>query len=594
MKKGFTLIEVIVSVAIFSILAVSALGLYATMIKAITFYRGQTTVSALADQYLEIARNLPYAKVGTQNGNPHGPLPDFVSPLELIFNGINYQVYYVVNALHDDQDPNVGVQDYKQIKLYIKNSATDDTASFSTIIAPIDLASMGSGGVLLVQVIDKTWQPVPGAVINITNTNISPTINLSRTSDSDGRWYEIGLPADSNYHVMVTKNGYSSDQTYPADEYPGAANQDAMIIQGEVSQITLAIDHLSNLVFRAISQTCQPISGVEVNVQGAKTIVPGLSKFDEVYTSGSGGAIYPESTSVCSSTCGSSECCLEWDNYTPDLESSSYMVYGTSPVQSVNLLPDSSQNFNLILGPKTDNSLLVVVKDTVGNPIEGAVVELEGLVSGTAITGGSVWAQNNWTGGSGQTDFEDETKYYGDDGGVSSVELPQALRLLKQGEFYVNSGQLVSSSFDTGTEDTQYTTLNWQPEFQTPGVEIKFQLAANSDNETWDFKGPDGTSGSYYTVSGSAISSQLNNKRYVRYKVFLSTTDQAITPVLSGVSVNYVSGCPAPGQAIFAELPADNGYYATISNDEHGYLPQTIGPLDVNGYFVLQVTLLQE
>jgi len=595
-QTGFTLIEIIVTVAILAILCSATYGFFTSIYKGIVYYRERVTVSALAGQYLEIARNLPYSQVGTQNGNPNGPLADSPSPLNITFNGINYRIYYTVNALHDPADTNIGVQDYKQVKLYIKNIFTEATNSFVTTIAPISLASMGSGGVLSLQVINKAWQPVPGAAINITNTNITPNINLTRTSDANGKWVEIGLPPDSNYHIVATKNGYSVDQTYSITQYPGASNPDATVISGQVTQNTFVIDQLSNLVFYTLNQTCQPISDIGANVQGAKLISPGVSKFNKNYTSDGSGSIYPSSAVSCSSSCGAASCCLEWDNYIPALTGSLYMVYGTSPVQSVDLSPNSSQNSNLILGPKTANSLLVVVKDVFGNPVEGAKVELSnaGLnYNTTEYTGGSVWNQYDWSGGPGQTNWFWPNQYYQDDGNISNDAIPLALRLSPGSAPYNMSGSLISSAFDTGTDQTFYTTLNWQATAEDQVTSIKFQIATNNDNETWNFTGPDGTAGSYYEVPGITINSANNNMRYIRYKAFLATNNPQKTPMLSNVSVNYVSGCPTPGQAMFPGLTADENYTITVSNSANGYQTQTFNDADISGYFILQVILSQ-
>ena len=62
--KGVSLIEVVVCVAIFAILIVSIYGVFTSIIKGIGYYREKTTVSSLADQYLEIARNMPYSQIG--------------------------------------------------------------------------------------------------------------------------------------------------------------------------------------------------------------------------------------------------------------------------------------------------------------------------------------------------------------------------------------------------------------------------------------------------------------------------------------------------------------------------------------------------
>ncbi|MCX6722846.1 MAG: prepilin-type N-terminal cleavage/methylation domain-containing protein [Candidatus Staskawiczbacteria bacterium] len=564
-EKGVSLIEVVVCVAIFSVLSVSIYGLFTSIINGITYYRRETIVSSLANKYIEISRNLPYSEVGTKNGNPNGPLADSESPLNINFDGVNYQIYYVVNAIHDPADPNIGVQNYKQLKLYVKNMATGTTNSFETTIAPIDLASMGTGGVISIKVIDKTWLPVQNPTINITNTSIIPNINLQRTGSIDGIWNEIGLPVDSNYHIVVTKNGYSTDQTYSTSVYPNTSFPDITVIQSKVTQTTFIIDQLSNLTFHALNQTCQPISGVVLNIQGSKTISPGDPKFSKSFTSDSSGEISPVSTSSCSTSCGANSCCLEWDNYAPSLVGNTYMVYGTSPIQSANVLPNTSQNFNLILIDKTANSALIAVKDSSGNSIEGATVELiNDCLSYNSVkyTGGSVWNQQDWSGGDNQDSFVIANQYYQDDGNINGDTVPLALRLAPGSAPYNNSGYLISSTFDTGTEETDYTALNWQATTENQVNDIKFQIATSNytnggdgtEESTWTFLGPDGTINTYYETSGTTISSANNNKRYVRYKVFLSTKKKKKTPMLSNVSINYVSGCPTPGQVMFFRL----------------------------------------
>jgi hypothetical protein len=269
------------------------------------------------------------------------------------------------------------------------------------------------------------------------------------------------------------------------------------------------------------------------------------------------------------------------------------MVYGSSPIQLATILPGTNQSFSFILGPATANSLLAVVKDaSTGNPIQGAEVDLQAAINGgyvaTGFTDGSIWSQQNWTGGEGQSDFSDSTKYYQDDGNISNNGIPSGVRLANIGNSYVFSGSLESSAFDTGTGLTSYTTLSWQPTSQNPATSIKFQIAANNDDKTWNYSGPDGTSQSYYTVPGTTVNNE-NNNRYIRYKAFLLTTDASETPVLTSVNINYVSGCSAPGQVMFPGLQKNSAYQAVVSMS--GYKTQTIGGLNVNGYNTLQVSL---
>jgi hypothetical protein len=156
------------------------------------------------------------------------------------------------------------------------------------------------------------------------------------------------------------------------------------------------------------------------------------------------------------------------------------------------------------------------------------------------------------------------------------------------------SGSLTSSTFDTGTASTTYTTLNWQPTSNDPATLIEFQIAvSNTDNAstTWNFIGPDGTSGSFYTTSGTTINAP--GARYVRYKVFLSTNDNSKTPVLTSVNVNYVSGCYTPGQVFFPSLSSSSNTPYQITASASGYTTQTISPLVIDGYQTLEILMSQ-
>jgi len=102
---------------------------------------------------------------------------------------------------------------------------------------------------------------------------------------------------------------------------------------------------------------------------------------------------------------------------------------------------------------------------------------------------------------------------------------------------YQISGTLTSSVHDTGYS-ADFGNISWTATTQASTV-IKFQIATNSDNSTWNFIGPGGTSGSYYTSSGTGIWTGHDGDRYIKYKSFLSTTDGSVTPTLHDVSITY-------------------------------------------------------
>lgn len=575
---------------IFSILVAGVLGSISALTRSVKAAREKTELASLVSADLEVVRNLPYVQVGTVNGNPSGSLPDAANPRTVAIEGRAYRIYYEVTYFDDPADGTAvlgtdpSAADYKQVKMFVQSTVTNALTTILTNISPKGLEGTQNAGALLIKVFNAVGAPVPNAAIHITNTALTPNIILDRTTDSDGNWIEVGLPASVNgYHISVTKTGYSTDQTYPiTPENQNPIKPDATVLVGQITQVSFAIDALSNLTVRTLDQKCQAINGVNINVAGAKLIgtAPNVYKFNQNYTSAAGQIALTN---------------IEWDTYTPTLlTGQNLMVFGTSPIQQIDVLPGTSQTFTLILGPQSTNSLLVIIKDAAtGAALEDAQVHLQKGGSTPqdyyGITGGSVWGQSDWTGGSGQATFTDVTQYYTDDGNIDINSAPTGVRLKKISGDYAASGVLESSTFDTGTDQTNFTTLSWAPTSQDPAATLKFQLAANNDNTTWNYVGPDGTAATYYTTSGTSISGAADTNRYIRYKAYLSTTASNKTPVLTGLTLNYVAGCFSPGQSVFLSLTAGNNYSLDVSLA--GYQTQTINSLNISGNQVLQVLL---
>jgi hypothetical protein len=109
--------------------------------------------------------------------------------------------------------------------------------------------------------------------------------------------------------------------------------------------------------------------------------------------------------------------------------------------------------------------------------------------------------------------------------------------LVRGGATYYASGELTSAPHDTGY-NADFGTVSWSVTLP-PGTTVKFQVAANNDNATWDFKGPDGAAGTYYTTSGTAVWPGHDGGQYIKYKAYFSTTDIELTPVLHDVTIAY-------------------------------------------------------
>lgn len=118
-------------------------------------------------------------------------------------------------------------------------------------------------------------------------------------------------------------------------------------------------------------------------------------------------------------------------------------------------------------------------------------------------------------------------------------------------------GAASSGTFESQTFDPGYLSANNRLRAifaKPPSTDIQFQVSLATKvagvcpaTGSYTFVGPDGTSGSYFTQSsGQAIAfpytnyqTYTNPGQCLRYKVYFSTSDQANTPVLNDVTINY-------------------------------------------------------
>ncbi|MDR3558424.1 MAG: prepilin-type N-terminal cleavage/methylation domain-containing protein, partial [Candidatus Pacebacteria bacterium] len=73
--SGFTLVEVLVGIAIFVIVMGAAFGAFVALIKLANASQANILAVELADEQFEIIRNMPYLSVGLTDGIPQGVLP---------------------------------------------------------------------------------------------------------------------------------------------------------------------------------------------------------------------------------------------------------------------------------------------------------------------------------------------------------------------------------------------------------------------------------------------------------------------------------------------------------------------------------------
>ena len=189
-NKGYTLIGAGQRGG-FAILTSAFLAAYSALAKSVKLAREKTILSAMASQYLEIVRNLPFSQVGTVHGVPVGSLPDEVSPIVITLAPITYKIYYEVTWTDDPADltaltGDAYPTDYKQVKMKVLNTVTGQITAFTTSVAPKGLETPGNTGVMQVQVFTSTGQPLAGVDVSITGISNGVSLNVQTNAAGSG------------------------------------------------------------------------------------------------------------------------------------------------------------------------------------------------------------------------------------------------------------------------------------------------------------------------------------------------------------------------------------------------------------------------
>jgi len=591
-KSGFTLIETVVAITIFAIIATSSWIGLSKIFQANQILRARTAAANLATEQIEIIRNLPYGDVGIENAIPSGVVP---REQQLSRDNYNFTVISTIRNIDQAFDGTIGgtpndtsPADNKLVEIEIScDTCPGDfrSVTYSTWIAPLALESSGNNGALFINVFDANGQPLAGANVHIENNQTSTPIVIDDVTNANGILQIIdAYPGSGAYEITAYKNGFSSQRTYAIGDVtnPVPDKPHANVVSGQVTEISFAIDQLATVNFTTKNNACSSVGSVDFNVRGEKTIGVNTYKYNsDVSTNSFGERSLTD---------------VEWDTYTITITEPGKHLLGANPSIPFAVNPDGLQNVDLIIGPSNPNAVLVTVRDGSNDQLlSDALItfELAGTML-TATTGSGYLEQRDWSGGDGQSNFTDESRYLSDNGDIDTITPAGTFRLEELGGTYDTAGFLLSSTFDVGTT-TNFLALEWLPNDQpaeTGATPVQFQIASNETLDeplTWSYKGPDGTGSTYYTIPGTALSDVHDGDQYFRYRTFLETDDTNYTPNISRVWVTFANDCTPVGQAYFGGL-SGGSYDITVSRD--GYETETFQNMQfTENWQTLTVTL---
>jgi four helix bundle protein len=231
-SRGFTLIEIVVAIALLGLFFYAVFGVLQTSLQLIAEGKIKTTANAIAVEQIERIRSIEYSSLGTyvkntdpaspnycpiydpatypgcQVGSPAGPITqqDTVS-----LNKLDFTVEAMIDYRDDptdgvgSADQNSVITDYKVVEVVVswQNRHGTDEIVLTTQVSPEGVESSAGGGSIRVTVQDSFGNPVPGLEVMIINEATSPQILQPGITDVDGRRLLSGLEEASGYEVFV-------------------------------------------------------------------------------------------------------------------------------------------------------------------------------------------------------------------------------------------------------------------------------------------------------------------------------------------------------------------------------------------------------
>lgn len=376
LARGFSLLETLIGVTVFVVIAVGVYQAYSMVYVLIGTTKQKIAGIALANEQLEIVRNMPYVNVGLVGGVPSGTIPRTQT---LTRSGVTYSITTTIRNIDDPFDGTISgtptdlnPADYKLVQLDVSCPTCKQFEPFSiaSYVSPRSMELTSNNGAIFIKVFDANGVAVSGATVHVVNSSASPAIDISETTNNAGEFALIDVPPGAEaYEITVSKTGYSEEKTYPTTLVnPHPVKTNVTVTAKQATQISFSIDKLSALTIAAVDESCNGLAGTKFTLSGTKLIgtEPDTAKYSEpIVTGGNGQVVLPK---------------MEWGNYSldPDASVTGYIRYFSD--LPINLLPDVEQKEVVVITPQGSEptySVLINVKDALtGTIIPGASVVL--------------------------------------------------------------------------------------------------------------------------------------------------------------------------------------------------------------------------
>ena len=297
-EDGFTLVELAVAVVVIGMIVISVMGLYLSLIQSSIHTKRKAIALTLATNQIEYLKSLPYNSLAVAGGSivSSSPLP--ATSVQTL-NGVKYTVKTSINYVDDAYDgcgsyptqalkqqycrnypppsgapaTDLNPADYKILHVSVTDPSNSTLAAVDTQVAARVAETASSTGALFVKILDNNGNPLSGATVQVSDTTLTPAVNVSDSTDSNGTAIFYDLPPDTtgyDYNVTASLGGYSSLTTIPPAGalQPNYANQRIFIQQSSIVTLTLLPQGSDSLLIETTDVAGNPLANVKTYVKG--------------------------------------------------------------------------------------------------------------------------------------------------------------------------------------------------------------------------------------------------------------------------------------------------------------------------------------
>ncbi|CAN5445082.1 hypothetical protein BH10PAT3_BH10PAT3_2750 [soil metagenome] len=297
-QEGYTLVELMIGIVLLGLIAISMFTLFSTLIRSTVIIKRKAVASTLATTQMEYLKSLPYNNLAIAGGTITSTsyLP---ATTTTVLNNITYTTRTTIEYVDDAFD---GCISYPSTSLELANcrnfvihtgAPTSDTNpkdykiahvkvtdQNSLILAEVDsqisarvAETASTTGALFVKVLDQTGQPLSGATVQVVNSTLTPAVNISDSTDTNGTaiFYDL-KPDSSGYDYVITGSltNYSSLTTIaPSGSLvPTFPNQQVITQLSSFVTLTLKQQGVNSLVIETTDTSGTAINNMKVYVKG--------------------------------------------------------------------------------------------------------------------------------------------------------------------------------------------------------------------------------------------------------------------------------------------------------------------------------------